>query len=235
MRVVDLKPFEILTIPKDQAELMRSLAGLTEQIGADRFAYMQLPIPFDLMNVGVKPRTLTNYPDYILSEYLRSAKRPFNMAVRALTSRKPVFFSDALAPEEVLFRRISAEYGYRDGVIIPIADADDAVFCFAFRRPISRDWVEENFERSMNCLAMLVHMGIQGRKSLCPPFQVPGFTERVREVLALKTKGLTNEEVATALGVKPDTIKKTIRRFSERLGGLSTTELVYHMAKLGML
>jgi hypothetical protein len=36
-------------------------------------------------------------------------------------------------------------------------------------------------------------------------------------------------------GIKPDTVKKILKRFSGRLGGYSTTELIYHMTKLGML
>lgn len=235
MRAVDLKPFEILTIPENQSELLRALVVLMESTGAERFGYVQLPKPFSLLERGVRPRMLSNYPDHIMRDYLRVAKKPFSMIMKAITTRQPVFFTDALTPEEVLFQRLGQQSGFQDGVIIPIRDTEDAVFCFAFRQPINRRWVDERYSRSMATLSMLVHMGIQGRQSLCPEFQVPGFTPRIKQILSLKARGLTNEQVAQILGVKPDTIKKAIRRFSERLGGLSTVELVHHMTKLGMI
>lgn len=235
MRAIDLTSYETLVIPRNQGELMRAMNSMAQQLGAARFAYTQLPEAYDLLKCGVYPRMLTNYPDHILAEANRESRSPFSYAVRALTFQKPVFFSDAITPEELYFWKLSISHGLPEGVVIPIKGTTDAVLVFIFDRPTSKDWVRTYYDSPMVKLGQMIHLAIIGNPSLCSPFVVPGLTPRVKQILRLKVWGYTNEKAAEQLGVKPDTVKKALRRFSDRMGGLSTTELVYHMTKLGML
>lgn len=235
MRAIDLKPFELLNVPRSQGELMRALNRLTLQLGAARFGYVQLPSPRCLLRNGVVPRLLTNFPDYITQEYLKRAEYPFSQVIRALMMEHPVFFSDCKRSEEVYFNQLCRQSGFSDGIVFPIQNAQHAAFVYFFDKPVDKSWVSGYLDTPMANIAELVHMAILARPHLCPDFGIPGLTPRIREVMDLKARGYTNESVAESLGVKPDTIKKTIRRFSDRLGGRSTAELIYHLTKLGMI
>lgn len=235
MRAIDLTSYQTLTIPESTGELMRAMNRLAQRLGAARFAYVLLPKPFHLLKRGVYPRVLTNFPDHIIQSYMSYAREPFSLVIRAVSLRRPVYFSDDITPEEVYFRRLSAMAGLPEGVIIPIEGTDNAALAYAFSKPISRDWVQAHRYGSIALTGKLVHMAVMGRPELCPPFVVPGLTDRVREILQLKVQGLTNEEVACRLGIKQDTVKKALQRLSSRLKGLSTMEIVYHLGKMDML
>jgi len=58
---------------------------------------------------------------------------------------------------------------------------------------------------------------------------------REREVVAAVVEGLSNDEVATRLGISPKTVESHLRRLFERLGVASRTELATRALRDGWL
>lgn len=233
MRLINLKPFESLIVPRNQGEVMRGLSKLAQKIGASRFAYVQLPIPFSLVKFKVYPRVLTNFPDAIFKGCIDDRLKYITRAIR---HNKPVFFSESTSSCPTPYpQKLHKEVGIVESVIFPIGGFSNAVILYGFDQEIDRSIARTYPDSVPARLAELTHMAIAANPALCPGFLVPGLTQRVRQILILKALGDTNEEVGALLGIKPDTVKKTIRRLSDRLGGISTTELIYHLTKLGML
>lgn len=236
MRLIDLSHFEVLTVPQNQGELLRALTLRTQKMSASRFAYVRLPTPFNMLLYGVYPRVLTNFPDHIVREYIAYAQNPFSMVVKALETGQPCLFSDGVLSEEIQFYKDMQNAGFTNGIIFPILnDSKDSAFLYFFNHSVDKSWIYQHIGRPMSILVELVDMAITGNTELCPQFVVPGLTDRVSVIMRYKAQGLTNQEIADELGVQPDSIKKAIKRFSERLGGLSTIELVYRLTKMGIL
>lgn len=62
-----------------------------------------------------------------------------------------------------------------------------------------------------------------------------GLTLREAEVLAQLTEGGTNEDIALAIGIQPETAKKYVRRVMVKLGARSRTQAAVIVAKAGLL
>jgi DNA-binding CsgD family transcriptional regulator len=234
MHEIDLNNYQSITLPKNKAELMRGLNAITQEMGCVRFAYVQLPESYELLKAGVLPKMLTNYPEIVTREYLKKAKEPFSFVVRSLRNREAVFFHDAILSEEVYFLLIGQEVGLIDGVIIPIEGVKNAAMAYAFESNVTNNWVANYNKSDMVQITKIIDMIIRANH-LCDAFDIPGLTERTRRMLLLKAQGLTNAQVGDKLGVQPDTIKKALKRLGERLGGLSTIEIVYHLATMSII
>ncbi|HEX4011650.1 MAG TPA: response regulator transcription factor [Solirubrobacteraceae bacterium] len=63
-------------------------------------------------------------------------------------------------------------------------------------------------------------------------FQVGGLTERQREVLQLMSTGATNREIAAAMHVGPETVKKHAEAVYRKLGVRNRTEAAQRAAEL---
>jgi len=220
---------------KNQGEMLRVLSLIAKDQGAARIGYVQLPTPLSFLQHGVYPRMVINFPEHILKDYLRRAYSPFSMVKLAVVERQPVFFDQAKSEEELYFVDLMSNAGFDHGVLVPIPKTESACMVYAFNNNPSRAWMLENFEIEMQDVAVVTHMTISANTEACPAFKVPGFTPRVEQLLRLKIAGYTGEAAARELGVKHDTVKKMLKRSSDRLGGVSTTELIYHLAKLGVL
>ncbi len=235
MRFIDLKTYERMVIPRNQAELMRALTPMIQNLGAKRFGYLQVPTCFELINQGVIPKILTNFPEHITRDYFRNAITPLHLAHQVMANRIPAFISDSDKPDDVYFNGLLREANLCDGIIFPIQGTDNAVFIYFFECSVDRSWLDIHRNGPMAQIAEMTHIVITARPEMAKDFEIPGWTPRAKQVMKNKARGLTNEQIAVELGVKPDTIKKAIRRLSDRLGGLSTAELIYHLTKMGML
>jgi DNA-binding NarL/FixJ family response regulator len=62
-----------------------------------------------------------------------------------------------------------------------------------------------------------------------------GLSDRAADVLALLTRGATNAEIATALGVSPETVKDHVSRLLRTLQARNRTELVARAQAVGLV
>jgi DNA-binding CsgD family transcriptional regulator len=235
MPTIKVKTLRQIAASSSESEMLRVLSLIAKDRGAARIAYVQLPMPLSLLQYGVYPRVVTTFPEYIVKEHLRLASSPFNMAELAVTTGKPVFFDQAESAEELHFVKLLSDAGLSHGIFTPIPNTESACMVYAFNNNPSRAWMLENFEIEMQDVAVVTHMTVAAKTSVCPAFKVPGFTPRVEQLLRLKIAGYTGEAAARELGIKHDTVKKMLKRASDRLGGVSTTQLIYHLTKLGVL
>jgi DNA-binding CsgD family transcriptional regulator len=220
-----------ITKVKNAPQMLRVLSVLAE--GA-RVGYVELPEHLPLLKWGVLPRLLTNFPEPALKNYLRTAAQPFSAVARCVATQSPILFSEFESKEECCFFDFMKELGFLQGVIMPINGSHRSSLIFAFNWGPDSPWVER-FVGKMQERATIVNLVIKSAGNHYVTHAVPGFTARVKEILTLKTEGYTNQQVGVQLGIKQDTVKKTLKRATERLGGVSTTELIYHLTKLGLL
>lgn len=234
MRLVDLRPLHKLELPRNNGELTRALTEMVVDLGASRFGYIEIPHAPDLMRFGVRPRLLTNFPSYLIDNYVEQAKEPFSQVIRAIQEDRPHFSRDALLVEEEYFWLESKKVGYVDGLICPIPHAR-AAFCYAFDRIDYSRWPMAHYESELGSIAAKLHWAACRHNSIVPPFTVPGYTQRIRRIFELKANGRTNEEIGRMLKIRPESVKKAIGRFCQRLGGISTYEAIYHLTKMDLL
>lgn len=235
MRLIDLNLLNPIELPKSKAELTRGLSEFTLSFGVTRFGYFRLPANFDLLNHGVRPRTVNNFPEQLLKEYLDVSRTPFGILRRAIRSRAPLWISDTLNEEERLFLRLLQGFGYQDGLVVPIDIESNAVMLYAFDTLDRNLWPEKHHNTPLHSICRMVNMAATTDTSLSEDFVIPGLTPRVRQMVKLKARGFTYDEIGRQMGIQPDSAKKSLTRLSKRLGGLHTVELVYQLTRMGMI
>lgn len=62
-----------------------------------------------------------------------------------------------------------------------------------------------------------------------------GLTPREQQVLALLAEGLSNKEIASRLGIAPDTAKFHVGRLIDKLDATGRTDAVAHAARRGII
>ena len=60
-------------------------------------------------------------------------------------------------------------------------------------------------------------------------------TPREHEVIALLAEGLSNKEIASRLGIAPDTAKFHVARLMDKLDATGRTDAVAHAARRGII
>jgi DNA-binding CsgD family transcriptional regulator len=65
-------------------------------------------------------------------------------------------------------------------------------------------------------------------------FEQP-LTPRERDVIALLAEGLSNKEIASRLGISPDTAKFHVGRLIDKLDATGRTDAVAHAARRGVI
>ncbi|MEZ5997225.1 MAG: response regulator transcription factor [Hyphomonas sp.] len=65
--------------------------------------------------------------------------------------------------------------------------------------------------------------------------QTLGISEREHEVLGLLAEGLSNKEIASRLGVSPNTVKTHVARLLEKLEARRRTEAILKARELGLI
>lgn len=236
MKAKNLSQLAKLDVPRTQSELTWALSGMARGLGASRFSYIQLPMPLRLVEYGVRPKILTSFPDELMRSYYRSRAAPFAISRHVIETRQFLRMADSLegglqVPAVWLEAR---ERGFGGGYIFPVDNSPDTVFIYGFdgETPESPDF---HYKSEAPTILELVRVATKGEPNLLPDFGVPGLTAQRRKILLLKTEGYTNEGIAEKMGVKPDSVKKAVSRLSAALGGMNTTEIIYHLAKLGLI
>jgi len=74
-----------------------------------------------------------------------------------------------------------------------------------------------------------------GSRATAPGMSAEGLTDRERGVLALLCEGLSNQQIAQALGLSPNTIKNHLARVYRKLGVDSRSEAISVAMRAGVL
>lgn len=215
------------------------MAQETRRLGADYFAVAQLPRPHSSVNRGIFPRYITNAPQDMLEVY-QGSPNSFCKAIELLQEGRDWYFwwTKAGLPTESPNSILMRQFGVKEGVSLVdsgfIYDTALAFFTTSLAPNVFREKMQVHLGRireEVRVVAPLTH----GIEDLMRPPIVPGLTPRIRTIMRLKVDGLTDEEIADQLCVQPDTVKKALRRFRQRLQVNNTVELTHLLTRLNVI
>lgn len=209
------------------AETLERLAKFTETYGFSRIYLGQLVNP---LNVPLKDILyLSNWPDELKARRKsRLAILHDPIALCAIRSKRPFSWAEAHAHATRIGRMVVDmvhDYGITDGMMFPMHALDSipgGVSLGGDRMPdLSRAHVAE---LEIVCQTAYYHL-----ESLFGPFpyqKVAELSPREAECVQLAAAGKSNWEIAHILGIREDTVKKTLQRASRKLDAVNRAHLV---------
>ncbi len=184
--------------------------------------------------IGPAPRpgrdtslTLTNWPAGWIERYALNGYAAEDVAVEeARRSSAPRSWGELKALHPGRAARIlaaAAEFGWRDGFVVPVHGADGEVGLVATMGPCLR--VSNAAER-----AGLVDLALRTYRraevlATHPP-RVPALTPRERDALHCVAQGKDDRAIAAALGVTPTSAHAYVERAKKRLGAATRAQAV---------
>ncbi len=190
------------------------------------FTHIYLSHLVNPANVPAKDMmSITTWPEELLQR--RNERYDFMhdpIALGALRTKRPFRWRTAM---EWANRRgqkvidLAHDYGIKDGYLFPIHSLErvtGAISLGGEKLDVSPDEISEIELVSMSAYGQLEDM-------LGPfPYQrVVDLSVREAEVVQFVAAGKSNRDIATILGIKPDTVKDTLRNASRKLGTLNRT------------
>lgn len=150
------------------------------------------------------------------------------VATCALRSKRPFRWAEAYAAASRQGRRVVDmvhDYGIIDGMMFPMHAIDSITGGVSLGASLKLDLAPlEISEVEIVCQAAYYHL-----ESLHGPFpyqKLAELTARETECVQFAAAGKTNWEIAEILGIREDTVKKTLKRAGEKLGTVNRAHLV---------
>lgn len=225
---------------------IQSAEGLTETLGVlSRFVEAY---GFERIYLGqlVNPASVATRDMLYLSDWPDElqAERRSQMAILhdpiarcALTSRRPFRWQEAHAQATREGQRVIDmvhNYGILDGVMFPMHAIDHLTGGVSLGTSVPVDLSPLAIqELEIVCQAAYYHL--EGQLGPFPYQKLAQLTPRESECVGLAAAGKTNWEIAAILGVREDTVKKTLKRAGEKLGTVNRAHLVATAIRTGRI
>ena len=211
---------------ENEQEVIRAFAPYVSDYGFTHINLGQLVNP---ANVAKKDTmVVSTWP----SELLARRRKHFDLmhdpiALGALRSKRPFRWAKAMRWATRRGQKVvdlARDYGITDGYMFPIhtlGSVSGAVSLGGEKFSLSPQEITEIEIVSLSAYEQL-------EKLLGPfPYQrIVDLSVREAEVIQFAAAGKTNRDIATILGIQPDTVNKTIRRSSQKLGTLNRSHTI---------
>lgn len=204
-----------------------ALTGFVERYGFERIFIGQLVNP---ANVSLKDMLyLSDWP-----EELKALRRHQMAALHdpvaycALRSKRPFTWATARAHASQMGKRMVdmvSDFGMKDGLMFPMhaLESISGGVSLGGSQTVSLP-VSEIKELEMVCQTAYYHL-----EAMLGPFpyqKLAELTSRECQCVQLAAAGKSNWEIARILGIEEDTVKKTMRRASDKLGAVNRANAV---------
>lgn len=217
-------------------ETLGVLSHFVEAYGFERIYLGQLVNP-----AALAPRErlyLSDWPEELQAERRsQMAILQDPIALCALTSRRPFRWQEAHAQATRDGQRIIDmvhNYGIIDGVMFPMHAIDHLPGGVSLGTSVLLELSPIAIqELEIVCQAAYYHL--EGVLGPFPYQKLAQLTPREGECVGLAAAGKTNWEIAAILGIREDTVKKTLKRAGEKLGTVNRAHLVATAIRTGKI
>ena len=209
------------------AETIKVLAAFSEAYGFEKIFLGQLVNP---MNVPLKDILyLSNWPEELkAARRSRAAILHDPIAICAVRSKRPFTWDEARAHATRAGRRtvdMVHDFGLTHGMMFPMHALDSVSGGVSLGGGAKMDLSPIQIaELEIVCQVAYYHL-----EAMLGPFpyqRVAELTVRETECVQFAAAGKSNWEIARILGIQEDTVKKTLRRASDKLGAVNRAHLV---------
>jgi LuxR family quorum sensing-dependent transcriptional regulator len=181
---------------------------------------------------------VSDWPDDLQAERRRQMAILHDPIARcALTARRPFRWREAHAQASRAGRRVVDmvhNYGITDGIMFPMHAIDSLTGGVSLGSGAALDLAPvEVSELEIVCQAAYYHL--EGLHGPLPYQKVAQLTDRETDCVRFAAAGKTNWEIATILGIREDTVKKTLRRAAAKLGSVNRAHLVASAIRTGRI
>lgn len=218
------------------AEAVSVLAGFVERYGFERIYLGQLVNPAAVATRDIL--YVSDWPDDLQAERRSQMAILHDPIARcALTAKRPFRWQEAHDHATRQGRRIIDmvhNYGIRDGVMFPMHALDSPVGGVSLGSGNRMDLGNVDIsELEIVCQCAYYHL--EALKGPFPYQKVARLSDRETECVRFAAAGKSNWEIATILGIREDTVKKTLRRASDKLGAVNRAHLVAAAIRSGQV
>ncbi|MFN3313121.1 MAG: helix-turn-helix transcriptional regulator [Hyphomonas sp.] len=215
---------------------MGALSRFVERYGFERIYLGQLVNP-----AAVATRDMlyaSDWPDELQAERRSQMAILHDPVARcALTARRPFRWQEAHAQATREGRRVIDmvhNYGITDGIMFPMHAINHLPGGVSLGSGAALDLSPAQvLELEIVCQAAYYHL--EASQGPFPYQKLAQLTARETECVGFAAAGKTNWEIATILGIREDTVKKTLKRASEKLGAVNRAQLVASAIRTGRI
>ena len=222
-----LEAIRFIRAAKSGKEAIEQLANFSEPYGFNRVYLGQLVNP---LNVPLKDILyLSNWPEEL------KARRRSQLAILhdpialcAIRSKRPFSWAEAYAHASRIGRFVADmvhDYGITDGMMFPmhaLASIPGAVSLGGDKMPnLSRIQVAE-----LEIVCQTAYYHLEDMMGPFPYQRVAELTPREADCVQFAAAGKSNWEIAHILGIREDSVKKTLQRASRKLDAVNRAHLV---------
>lgn len=158
------------------------------------------------------------------------------VALCALQSTRPFRWCEAYKRASKMGLKVvqnARDFGLLDGYMFPVHSLDNLSGGVSLGGETIDISALELLELELVVQTMYLHL-----ENILGPFpyqEVAQISQREIEVAHFVAAGKTNWEIATILGIQEDTVKKTIKRASDKVNAVNRTHLVSNLMSRGRL
>lgn len=159
------------------------------------------------------------------------------VATGALRSKRPFRWSEAYASASRAGRRVvdmAKDYGVVDGIMFPMHAIDSIPGGVSLGSSHETE-ISPIQLRELEIVCQAAYFHLEALHGPFPYQQVARLTARETECVQFAAAGKTSWEIAEILGVKEDTVKKTLKRAGEKLGTVNRAHLVAQAIASGQI
>ncbi len=210
----------------DQHVIMDVFTKFAAHYGFEKILIGQLVNPY---NVPAKDRMiLTDWPDDLTAHRIETGAVLHDpIAICTLRTNRPFQWAQAHKYASKMGRKIideARDYRIRDGIMVPVHALDSVsggVSLGTEKLTVSKSDVDD-----IELVSRHVYIKLESLLGPFPYQVVAELTDREVEVVQLVAAGKTSWDIATILGVKEDTINKTMKRAADKLNAVNRAHAV---------
>lgn len=215
---------------------LHALSRFVERYGFERIYLGQLVNP-----AAVAARDIlyaSDWPDELQAERRSQMAMLYDPIARcALTARRPFRWEEAHAQATREGRRVVDmvhNYGITDGMMFPMRAIGHLPGGVSLGAGASLE-VSPDAVRELEIVCQAAYYHLEASLGPFPYQKLAQLTARETECIGFAAAGKSNWEIAAILGVREDTVKKTLKRASHKLGTVNRAQLVATAIRTGRI